>query len=58
MDAIQIYYKLKQIYDVDQGKTLERTPVDVILTADGATHQRLMSDCKVNKSGRLVIAAK
>ena len=58
MNAIQIYYKLKQIYDVDQGKTLERTSVDVILSADGATYQRSMTDCKVNKSGRLVITAK
>ena len=58
MKAIQIYYKLKQIYDIDQGKTLEKTRVDVDLTAEGTTYRRTMTDCQVTKSGNLVITAK
>jgi hypothetical protein len=32
MKAIQVYYKLKQIYDQDQGKTLEGMDLNVIVS--------------------------
>lgn len=58
MKAIQIYYKLKEVYDKDQGKTLSDTPVSMILRADGETYVRNMEKCSISKNGTLVIESK
>lgn len=58
MKAIQIYYKLKEVYDKDQGKTLSDMPVSMTLRADGETYVRNMEKCSISQNGTLVIESK